>query len=131
MRATAGGNRLKDVLPGAQDVRIYVDDLELLEELIKDPDYQVEVLTEDSPDGTFDIKVAKITRFYIEGDEREQGWVLEIWRCDLPAQFFSFRILDSEGNQHLITTGSGSLKSYWPTLELVGEAMWYQHSEED
>ena len=128
MEFNRGENRLHHVLPGAEDVPIYEDDLELLERLTKDREFQVEVLTEESPDQTFPIKIAHITQVTINGGE--PAWTLEIWRADMPAQFYCFRVNDWEGHQHLITTGSGSLKDYWATLELVGGAMFYCTSEE-
>lgn len=45
--------------------------------------------------------------------------VVEIEYFAVPATHWRIHITDAEGGQHLVTTASGSLSEYWPTVELI------------
>lgn len=48
---------------------------------------------------------------------------VEISVTCMPAQFWHFKIITAEGQIYNVNTGSGSLSTYWPSIELIFEGM--------
>lgn len=54
--------------------------------------------------------------------EYETGSI-KVWVTCMPAMFWRFEILTIEGKHFRLTTGSGALQNYWPSVMLVAEGM--------
>lgn len=50
--------------------------------------------------------------------------IVFVWVTGAPEQFWRFAIVDFGNYQtHLVTTGSGSLRDYWPLIEKMAQGM--------
>ena len=57
------------------------------------------------------------------GEVKKDGYSVKIHVSGCPAQFWEFDIVDTEGERSKFATGSGTLRDYWPSVELVAENM--------
>jgi hypothetical protein len=48
---------------------------------------------------------------------------VEIWVTCRPAMFWEFKVKTTEEQVYTVATGSGSLKEYWHSVELILEGM--------
>lgn len=75
----------------------------------------------DLPNGTYELGTVK------KEDGSQVVVTVDLW----PSMFFTFDIVDCEGNKTRVSTGSGSLSTFWPSVELVmGNMFVFVPSEE-
>lgn len=55
------------------------------------------------------------------GQVNGRDYLVKIWVTCLPAQFYRFVI--ERGHTYEVTTGSGVLSNYWPSIKLIAEGM--------
>ena len=54
----------------------------------------------------------------------KDGSYVKVWVTAAPAQFWHFEVYCVEGDRiHKVSTGSGSLSDYWPTVRLLAEGL--------
>jgi hypothetical protein len=52
------------------------------------------------------------------------GSYVKIWVTAAPAQFWHFKVYCAENSKvHKVSTGSGSLSDYWPSVRLMAEGL--------
>jgi hypothetical protein len=68
------------------------------------------------------FKVGCGKRFFVGKINPHKNCSIKIWCKGLPAQFWGFEVVDVEGRHHEISTGSGALTDYWPSVLLVAGA---------
>lgn len=53
----------------------------------------------------------------------ENGGTIKIMVHGMPAQFWEFDILTSEGKHFTVSTGSGCLRDFWDAVRLIADGM--------
>ena len=92
------------------EVKTYNCDLELFKELGLKP-------------FCFDMNKVKNRTKYVGKVKASKGKV-KIWMQGHPAQFWQFEVEDTEGgNKYFISTGSGALTDFWPTIKKMARNM--------
>ena len=88
--------------------------------------FGVETYDEDLPLfkklGLKPFKASTRQRIFVGEVNPNKDCSIKIWCEGLPSQFWEFEVVDIEGFHHKISTGSGTLTDYWPSVLLVADA---------
>jgi hypothetical protein len=61
---------------------------------------------------------------YLLGTVEIEGGSVNVWVCAMPAQFWKFEITPFDSDKLIVlSTGSGNLATYWPTVRLFAGGM--------